>query len=346
MAGMGYAFISAFLKGEESRTVNSDHLNALFKASGYQDAVDVIRDTDIGNYLEGLEIQTFDELDEQLWVYFNSCLERIEWFTGTPRPVRILVEIYKEKYDIQNIKTGLQNIFTGTKAKGISAGIIFSSGSLENLMNSETLDEIQSVLNACKLVDYVTVLEKYRTDDGFRNNVLTDTDLESLYYSKLIKAIKKGTDSIALLQVIYTIIDLINLQIVMRAVISESNADASGKTIAGGYNLPDNTIRELLSLKYTDIPSRIDNPIYREIVEEIITGYEKDRNISVIDETIESHKFGIIKSMISPRIMSDAVPFWYLILKEIELRNVRLILKATLDTIPSEEIRNYLIYST
>lgn len=346
MAGIGYAFISAYLKGEEARTVTTEHLNALMKAPGYQDAVDAIRDTDIGNYLEGLDIQTFDELDEHLWKYFSDCLERIAWFTGTPDLVKQIVEIYKEKYDIQNIKTGLQNIITGTKAKGIPAGSIYSSGSLESLLNAETLDEIKSVLNAGKLSDYAAELEKYRAEDGFKNDIVTDTTLESLYYRKLVKAIKKGKDATTLLKVVYTIVDLINLQIILRAVISESGADASGKTITGGYNIPDTAVRELLTQKYQDIASKIENATLREITEEIVAGYERDKNVSVIDEAIDKHKFRIIRDMISPRIMSAAVPIWYLILKEIELRNVRLILKATLDAIPSEEIRNYLVFSS
>ncbi len=346
MAGIGYAFISAYLKGEEARIVSSEHLNALMKAPGYQDAVDAIRDTDIGNYLEGLDVQTFDELDEHLWKYFNGCLERITWFTGTPDLVKQIVEIYKEKWDIQNIKTGLQNIITGTKAKGIPAGSIYSNGSLESMMNAETLDEIKSVLNAGKLNDYAAELEKYRAEDGIKSDVLTDTTLESLYYRKLVKAVKKGKDNAVLLKVVYTIVDIVNLQIILRAVISESGTNASGKTITGGYNIPDNAVRDLLSQKYQDIASKIDNPVLHEIIEEIVAGYDRDKNVSVIDEAIDKHKFRIIRDMISPRIMSAAVPIWYLILKEIELRNVRLILKATLDAIPSEEIRNYLVFSS
>jgi len=37
---------------------------------------------------------------------------------------------------------------------------------------------------------------------------------------------------------------------------------------------------------------------------------------------------------------------WYLIVKESEIRNLRLVLKATFDNIPVEEIKGYLVFSS
>jgi len=345
LTGTGYAFISAYLKGEESQIVDSEHLSALGKATGYQDAVDSIRDTDLGRFLSGLSISTFDELDQQLWTYFNNCLERITWFKSVPNPAIDVLQAYKVKYDIQNIKTALQNLLTGNKVKGIPAGIVFNHGLLDELVNAAGLDEINRLLSSCNLSEYAAILSQYKTEDGFRNEILTDTTLESRYFSNLISEGDKVKDRTALLKVFYTLIDMVNLQIVLRAVIGETGTDASGKIVAGGYTLSERLLKELLTLKVSDIASRIESPVYRSLTEEIITGYEKDRNISIIDELVDKTKFRIIHEMLAPRNMSPAVLIWYVILKEIEIRNVRLILKAALDNIPSENIRNYLVYS-
>ncbi|GAI83404.1 unnamed protein product [marine sediment metagenome] len=45
----------------------------------------------------------------------------------------------------------------------------------------------------------------------------------------------------------------------------------------------------------------------------------------------------------SPRVLSPLVMAWYLILKEFEMRNLRLILKSLADGIPIEEIKEYLV---
>jgi vacuolar-type H+-ATPase subunit C/Vma6 len=82
------------------------------------------------------------------------------------------------------------------------------------------------------------------------------------------------------------------------------------------------------------------------LTDEILTSFEKDHNISIIDELIDKFKFKTISDTLSPVNMSPAVVIWYIFCKETELRNVRLILKATLDNIPSEAIRSYLVYSS
>jgi V/A-type H+-transporting ATPase subunit C len=346
LAGIGYAFISAYLKGEEARMVHSGHAAAFASASSYDDVVEAIRDTDIGSYLEGLDIQTFDELDDRLWTYFSGCLSRIEWFKSVPRPARELLNAYIARYDILNIKTALQNILSGNRTGGIPAGIVYNNNALEDLLNAENLDTVISVLDNSKLSRYTGVLEEYRTDDGFRKEVLTDTGLEQVYFKELLEVTAKMKDSNALLTAFRTMLDMTNLQIVMRAVISESSAESAGRTIDGGYLLSDNAIKELLSLRAADIPSRLEYPHYRTAAEEIMVNYERDGNISVIDEIIDNHKSRIISETLSPRIMSPAVIVWYLILKENELRNIRLVLKVVLDNISPEEIKEYLVFSS
>jgi vacuolar-type H+-ATPase subunit C/Vma6 len=53
----------------------------------------------------------------------------------------------------------------------------------------------------------------------------------------------------------------------------------------------------------------------------------------------------LVKGILSPRVLSPLVIAWYLFLKELEMRNLRLILKAMFDNIPLEEIRQYLVLS-
>lgn len=343
MAGIGYAFISAYLKGEEAKILSSEHVNTVFTSENVQDVIDSIRDTNIGDYLEGLEINTFDDVDEQLWKYFNDCMTRIVWFRNVPKDARKLLQAYVYKYDILNIKTSLQNILAGEKTKGIPAGTVYNDGLLDDLINAENLDEVISLLNSARLSEYADVLEGYRLEDGFRREVLTDTGMENIYYHNLIEMTGKLKGGDVLLKVFQTSLDMTNLQIILRTVVNQSDSIASGQTISGGYLLSDELIRDMSSIKLQDIPVRIDFPVYRNAIEGIIEGYEKDRNISVINESIDKLKFNILREILSPKIMSPAVVIWYVLLKETEIRNVRLILKAVIDNIPLEEIRDYLV---
>ncbi|GAI58434.1 unnamed protein product, partial [marine sediment metagenome] len=87
----------------------------------------------------------------------------------------------------------------------------------------------------------------------------------------------------------------------------------------------------------------LENTQYRNVVEEVVVSYDGTKNIAVVDEIIEKHKFKLSQEMLSPRVLSPLMAGWYLILKEVEIRNLRLILKAMFDNIPVEEIRNCLV---
>ena len=80
-----YPFLSAYLKGEEARLVTSNHMSRMSKVSSIQDVLEIIKETDIGSYLEGVTAETFDDIDEYLWKYLGGCLERLEWFRSIQR---------------------------------------------------------------------------------------------------------------------------------------------------------------------------------------------------------------------------------------------------------------------
>ena len=73
-----YAFISAYLKAGETNIVTSKHLNRMLGISNIHDIKSIIRETEIGNYLEGISLNNFNDLDQSLWRYFTHCVKEIE----------------------------------------------------------------------------------------------------------------------------------------------------------------------------------------------------------------------------------------------------------------------------
>ena len=79
------------------------------------------------------------------------------------------------------------------------------------------------------------------------------------------------------------------------------------------------------------------------MAEEVVSSYDRTKNIAIVGEIIEKHKFRLSKELLSPRVLSPLMIAWYLVLKEVEIRNLRLTLKAMFDNIPIEGIRNCLV---
>jgi len=338
-----YPFLSAYLKGEEAKLITSSHIDRMSRVSSLQDILETIKETDIGGYLDTVLVETFDDMDEHLWLYLGGCLERVEWFKPVPADMLKILKAYKVKYDVLNIKAALRGISSGKPIRRIPIGTIYTNGLLDELSAAENVDSIIEVLTRCKLGDYASVLEEGKTDEDVEPGPLAEAGLDEVYYKNLLDTTKGVTDGAMLSKVLGSIIDMKNLQVMLRAIIAGTGAEAAEYIISNGYILSGEIIKELLPLKLSDIPGRLENIQYRNVVAEIADNYDRTKNIAVVEEIIEKHKFRLSREILSPRVMSPLMVVWYLILEENEIRNLRLIIKAMFDNIPLEEIKDYLV---
>jgi len=315
----------------------------MMTAPNLQDALATIRATDIGSYLEELPVKDFDYLDECLWGYLAQRIRYVESFKFLPKEIPKVSRAYVAKYDVSNIKSALQGKADGKKPSMIPIGIIHDNALLDELFNADDIDDIVRILIQCKLGDYVPALEQYKTDKSAKSKLLVEANLDGEYYKSIFKMARGIKDGSVLAQAFGLVIDLTNLQIALRAIIKGIGPDAAEFVIAGGYRITDKAIQELLSLKIGDVPARLQDDQYQDIANEVSANYEKTKNITAVDEIIDKHKFRMVKDILSPRVLSPLVLVWYLILKEIEIRNLRLILKTILDGVAVQEIKNYLV---
>ncbi len=338
-----YAFISAFLKGEETKTVTSEHIDKMMTASNLQDALAIIREADIGSYLEDLPVRTFDDVDECLWGYLAQRIRYVESLKFLPKEILKLSRAYVVKYDILNIKAALQGISAGKKASMIPVGVIYNNALLDELSNAENVDDIIQLLVKCKLGDYVPALEQYKMDEGVKSKLLAQTKLDNKYYENMLNVSKTISDGHVLSKTLGLTIDLTNLQIITRAIIRGIGAEIAEYAIAGGYMIAGQAIKDLSSSELAEVPTKLDGTPYQGIAKEVLSSYETTKSISVVSEIIDKHKFRLAKELLSSRLLSSLVMAWYLILKEVEIRNLRLALKAIVDGVPVQEIKNYLV---
>lgn len=339
-----YAFTSAYLKGEESRCVSADHVDWMMQKSTMQDALEVIENTDIGDYLRGQPIKTFDEVDEHLWKYLGVCLKRLERFKPPSEIIR-LADAYIKKYDILNIKIAMRMVLREKPTPVVLLGVIYDQGYLEKLLSIKSVDEIAEIVVICNLGDYASIIKDIKEND-VRSIFEAEIRLDRMYYESVLSALKKINDGHLVTKALGIIIDLLNLQIVFRFILGEKESMVTEFVLEGGYVLSTNTIREFLSLKMNEIIGRLEHTEYHQLAHEVSKDFEKEGNITIVDKLIDKLKFQLLKELLSPRVLSPSNMLWYLILKEWEIRNLRLIFKTMADGIPPSEIKDHLVIAS
>lgn len=344
MPGAKYAFISAYLKGAEAKTVTSEQISRLPKIASPQEVLDSIKDTDIGRFLAEVPVKTFDDLDRYLWLYFGQRLEELDWLKLMPGDMRRILNGYQMKYDVMNTKAALLNISTGKKANMIPVGAIYSRGLLDELSCATEVAHVVKLLTECDLGAYAAIVREYVPGEE-KTRALIEAKLDREYYQGLLNLSKGIEDSPLLAKVFSIVLDMTNLQLVTRAIIEGVGLEAGGLVISGSYLIPEAVTRELLSHKLTDVPGILGGTQYREIAEEVVASYTRTKSIAAVEEVINKHRFRLLSEILSPRVMTPLMIVWYLTIKEAEVRNLRLVFKAAFDGIPVEEIKGYLVLS-
>jgi len=338
-----YAYMSAYLKAEEPKMVSGSHMDRLSRVTSVADAIGIIRETDIGSYLEGVTVRGFEDIDAALWQYFAARIAHVEAFKYMPADMRKVSRAFVVKFDVANVKSTLQGITSGEKSALLPLGIINDTGLAGELQSSETVQDVADVLTRSQLADFAPVVKAYDPGGGAKAKIAMESSLESLYYHGLLKMSRDIRDGAGLTKAYGLVIDLANLGIVYRSVVEGIGAAAGDYLISDGYIIDEKMLRDVLPYKLPDVPRRIDLPQYRAVANEVVSAYDKARSVTVIEEVIERHKFATLRDMLSPRVLSPLVMAWYLVLKEIEVRNVRLVLKAIYDGVPLDEVKRYLL---
>jgi vacuolar-type H+-ATPase subunit C/Vma6 len=338
-----YAYMSAYLKAEEPKMVGASHIDRLSRVTNVADAIGIIRETDIGSYLEGVSVRVFDDIDNALWDYLAARIAHVEAFRYTPEDMRKVSRAYVVKFDVANVKSTLQGIATGEKTPLLRLGTIHDDGFLPELQSSEAVQDVADILTRSRLSDLAPAVKAYDPAGGAKAKIALESRLESEYYHGLLKTARVVREGSSLAKAYGLVIDLANLGIVCRAVVEGIGAAAGDFLISDGYIIDEKMLRDVLPYKLPDVPRRIDLPQYRELLNEIATAYDKAKSVTVIDEVIERHKFATLRDLLSPRVLSPLVMAWYLVLKETEVRNMRLVLKAIFDGVAVDEVKRYLL---
>ncbi len=337
------AYMSAYLKAEEPKMVTGSHMDRMSRNANVADALAVIRETHIGAYLEGVSVRGFEDIDSSLWEYLAARIAHIEGFKYMNREMRSVSRAWAVKFDVANVMATLQGIVTGEKTPLIPLGTIHDDGFSGELRECETVQDVTDVLIRSRLANFAPAVKAYDPSGGAKTKIAVESRLESEYYHGLMSVSRHVREGDVLAKACGLLIDLANLGIVCRAVVEGIGPAAADFLISDGYIIEERSLREVLPYKLPDIPRRIDFPQYRDLVNEIASAYDRTKSVTVIDEIIGRHRFAALRDLLSPRVLSPLVIVWYLVQKEAEVRNLRLILKAIYDGIAAEDVKRYLV---
>ena len=340
-----YAFLSAYVKGEEARSVQGDHISVILqRARTTQDVLELIRDTDAGETLREETWKTYPELEECLWKTLSGNLDRIRRFT-LPEGVGKMIRVFLNRFDILNIKLALRAVHEEKPFSPVPLGSLSEEDLLDELSRVKSVPDLLSHLRAAGLGEYGDILSEVSEIDE-KSILDLERVLDGFYNEQWVKTLGGMDEGTLLVRVQGIFIDYANLRTVFRLVIGGRGAVSDNVFLKGGHLFDAALLREFLSLSPGEIVSRLADTEYEYAAQDLARGVEKGKSVGIVDQILDRYLYRTVRYLLAPRAMSPCALLWYLIIKELEIRNLRMIFKVLYDGVPVEGIRDFMVIAT
>jgi vacuolar-type H+-ATPase subunit C/Vma6 len=335
--------MTALLKSQEARLVGRDHLERLAPGAAHADARGLFRDTDMGAWLEGASWRNAEERDRALWRYLAETLGAIELRRFFPRDARRFMRAYLLKYDVANLKAVLQGLAQGGKPRLLPIGVLHAKGRLEDLAAVQDREALDHVLTQAGLRNFAIALHAAGPAGGRKARPVVDAALEGEYHRGLRHAVRGQVGGHILDAACGRMLDFANLAVLCRLLAAGAGSADTRAFIPGGHLLDAHDLRDALSHGLHDLPRRLGPELYRAAAADVVAAYERTGSGAAIEDVIEKHRLAALRGLLASTLAPAAVMAWFIVLKEIELRNVRLLLTAVEDGLALDEVRRHLL---
>lgn len=314
-----YGFINGRITYLETKLLTPHHVERLIEAGSLEEALRSLAETDYG--------RVFEEVPEEEVVERNLAGALKEVFDSLEKdcPDKELFYYFRLKYDFQNLKTALKLRLTG------------ESGDTFSLLGNYRADELSSLVlegryqelpEPCRGAAVDAVAKYEETENPQQIDIL----LDRAYFAELLN-ISREKKRDFIISFTRTLIDLANLKMFLRArILQKSRGLLEGYFIDGGRVEKE----RLMSLFNEGDETVVEHFRGTEYYYLVRGGLERGPAfLEVIMSDFVAKKIAEFKYL----IIGPEPVLRYLLLKENEVRMVKLILLGKIWSIPKDRLR-------
>ncbi len=319
-----YAYAVGRIRALETRLLDQNRFDRMIEASSAQEALKVLAETDYAGAVNELaDVHEFETLLTAELINTFDTVKKI-----SPRPD--LIAILALRYDVHNLKVLLKAKFLGVKSD-----LLIPAGSLE-------LEKMELAVNED---DYRDLPGKLRaaaekSNEDFlinRDPQSIDLILDRVLYEQLVQKAREG-GSTFLEGLFVRQIDLINLRSLIRAKRMGLDRDFLKRVFLPQGLIPLDRLTANIDEPFESIITSLASSEYSDLVGEGLRDWQEKGTASRLEKLSDDYITAYLKrSKWTPFGLEPLVG--YLWGKEIEIKNIRLVLVGTINKLPAEAIR-------
>lgn len=304
----------------EKNLLTSENLKRLIDTDDLKEALTSLNDTKYGQYLQKLDRpEDYEKVLSKMLL--NSYKDMIKI-----SPDKNLVKYLEEKYNFHNLKVLVKELIQDEDYKSIYIDI----GKIDLVNIKRNLKE------DIKTKDEYLAYAKKALDIYKENKDPQDIDLslDKDFYEKRLEDAKK-LDYESLIKFTKERIDLTNLKALLRIKGQGQSIDLLEKALIDGGNIEKNLFRDSLNAEKSSYPNLFFKEKIYSQVKEALEESDLNKTMQKIEKIIDNHLMNFAKE--SKKVSyGPEVIMGYLISREMEVKNLRIILTAKLNSLSRE----------
>ncbi|ACX73463.1 ATP synthase A1, C subunit [Methanocaldococcus vulcanius M7] len=345
-----YAYVNARIRSKEAKLLDDAKLNELIESGSLEELVGLLEDTDYGQYVAEVMNELRDPIavEKALDMYLADLYALI--YRISPDGAKKVLKVFTKKFDIKNIKTLIRAKFVGLDAEE-TYKLLIPLGNIppDKLKELSEVKTVEEVIRGLDGTEYFKILQDELSNYDQTSDLLVfELALDKYYLESLRKTIMtEGKEEDLFREFVGTIIDIENLKVILKGKADGLSAEELGKYITlEGYELAEWKLKDLISAGGIEgVLSGLEGTSYAEILTEAMEEFERTKSIYAFEKALDKYVLEKGKKLSTRKPFGVGPIIGLIVSKELEVKNLKAIIKGKIENLKPEDIRSLLISS-
>lgn len=316
--------IVPMIKVWETKLLNKSFYSKMINSNSLEEVISSLQETPYGGKINGGNFETrLDDSFKDLCDDLNKTIKNNE-----------IIDFVRLKNDYHNLKTLI-------KAKVLNKDFSY----MLNTNGTMPIDKLEKAIRNENYRDISVNIENVIKEVFLELDTKKDSQVIDIvvdrYMFKDMVSIAKKIESAYISKYVKTVIDLTNIKTVLRLKkINKDKAFLSYVFIEDG-TIPLDVCKNMLLDDFDNMSSRLGVTSYETVVREVIDDYSESKSLSSLEKRFDDYIMAYVRDAKFINFGVEPV-FAYLYAREIEIKNLRIILAGKINKVDSEIINERL----
>lgn len=309
----------------ETQLLDKPQMERLITSKNAQEAYSILQETVYGDFIE--EHSKVHDFEDVLLAELQRVYQNLYQLT----PIKEVVDFFALKYDYQNLKVLVKSAYTKQDFSDLLVPIgTVALSSLKELVATRKSTYLPQVFVSC-IQEVFDFIENYHEIQSI------DIIFDNHYWQQLLE-ISRSKNYQLFEELVKRNIDIFNISTALRSQLMGRKRGFINAVLAEGGHLPQDEILEAITNSLDDFAAYLQQSPYQQLMTKSYEELSEKKTLNTFDLLKDNFVMAKLKEQkIVP--FGPAAMIGYLYAKEIESKNLRIIMIGKINKIPDEKIR-------